>query len=143
MAFLEWPDPPVAQGIAQWYDALMATKEVPTFTDEDWGDITAKPAERLKARPVKPVPPAIVRHAQRSYEGVPHPDDENKTVHVLTHTFDSEEKAEAFAKHMKNAGDHTTPPTSVSVAVDPDGTGDKKTVAWRAGKRRGRGAATA
>lgn len=104
-----------------------------------WDGITGHAVEKLRKPKVAPVPDAIVTQAQRSWDGVEH---DGKTLHVLRHQFKQgeEAKAEAFARLMKKAGAHTTPPTSVSVVVDPDETGNKLLVAWRAGARRGRGA---
>jgi hypothetical protein len=126
----------VAREFGVCYDTVMATKELPdteqpVLPDFNWDGITAEPTERLKKRKVVPVPASIIKQAQRSYDGV-------DGKHVLHYTFPTEEIAAAFVKHMRNAGEHTTPPTSVSAAIDPDETGDKRHVAWRAGKRRGR-----
>ena len=100
-----------------------------------WDDIAGDPVERLRAPKVIPVDASVVKLAQRSYDGVKVGEE---TRHVLRHRFESPAKAEAFAKLVKAAGLHTTPLTSVQVAIDPDGTGDTRTVAWRAGTRRGR-----
>lgn len=121
----------------------MATKEVeqdnaPSTEEFDWSGITARPAVRLQKEKIKDVPKSIVKHAQDSYDGVMH---QGELRHVLVHEFPNEELAAQFAKHMKNAGPHTTPETSISVVIDPDADGNKRLVSWRAGKRRGRKAA--
>jgi hypothetical protein len=107
----------------------------------DWSEVNGQAAVRLRAPKIVPVPDAIVAQAQRSWDGVPgkNGDGEDIKLHVLRHRFKSDAKAEAFAKLMKHAGDHTTPLTSVSVVIDPDNDGTKTLVAWRAGNRRGRG----
>jgi len=122
----------------------------------DWGNLEAKARVSLREPRTAPVPDAIVRQAQRSYEGVAHPQDPDRLMHVLTYEFPTEEHAAAFAAHMKNAGAHTTPATSVTVVIDPDRTKTRETrddgttetvlgppvnprvVAWRASERRGR-----
>jgi hypothetical protein len=106
----------------------------------DWSDVNGTAVTRLRAPKIVPVPDAIVAQAQRSFDGVPGKDEEGEdvTLHVLRHKFKSDAKAEAFAKLMKHAGNHTTPLTSVSVVIDPDNDGTKTLVAWRAGNRRGR-----
>lgn len=115
----------------------------------DWSGVTGQAVELLKLPKIPDVPEPIVRQAQRSYDGVPlkkdgkqvkDEDGNDVLTHNLRHTFESEGMAAAFAKHMKNAGHHTTPKTSLTVAIDPLERGDKKTVGWKAGKRRGRGA---
>lgn len=105
-------------------------------SDFDFGAIQAKAVERMQGRKIVPVPEAIVNLAQESYTGTPGP---NGTIlHVREFEFDTEERALKFAQHMKNAGDHTKPQTSVTVKIDPDDNGNKKLVRWRTGDRRGR-----
>jgi hypothetical protein len=112
------------------------TAEKPAF---DWSKITVHASKRLRAPKVPPVPDAIVALAQASWDGVPDPEDaEGESLHVLRHEFSDEAVAKEFAKHMKNAGAHTTPLTSVTVVPDPEKTGNVKLVAWRAGTRRGK-----
>jgi hypothetical protein len=114
---------------------------VPTQQGFDWSTITGHAVERLRAPKTTPVPDAIVALAQRSWDGVPnHKNPDGEKLHVLRHSFESEERAVEFAKHMRKAGAFTLPMTSVSVVVDPDGTGDVRTIAWRAGTRRGKAA---
>jgi hypothetical protein len=107
-------------------------------TEFDFSGVQASAVQRLKPKKVVPVPPSIVKLAQQSYDGVAGDDDTQ--LHVLEHKFDSEERAAKFAAHMRHAGDHTQPITSVTALIDPDGSGDKRIVRWRAGARRGRGA---
>jgi hypothetical protein len=91
-----------------------------TENNNDWGDLEAHFVTQLREVKTEPVPPEIVHLAQQSYNGVPHPKDPEKTIHALHTTLPTEAKAAAFARHMKNAGAHTTPPSSVTVIVDPD-----------------------
>lgn len=97
----------------------------------DFSGVQAKTVERLRSRKVVPVPAAIVKHAQASYdEGA-----------VKEHEFETPERANKFAELMKHAGDHTSPLTSVAVVVNPDkeaGKDNPRLVRWRAGNRRGR-----
>lgn len=104
----------------------------------DWAEVSGRTVERLRKPKIPDVPTPIVRQAQRSYDGVQDPQNADVKLHVLEHQFENEAKAAAFAKLMKNAGHHTTPLTSVSVAVDPEDNGNTKLVRWRAGARRGR-----
>lgn len=120
---------------------------VPTEPEFDWGVITGQAVERLRAPKVASVPASIVELAQRSYVGVVNEaDPEGARLHVLRHQFDSASRAEQFVKLMRKAGDHTSPRTSVSVVVDPDRIGAEaggdRIVAWRAGERRGKKAAS-
>lgn len=116
-------------------------QEKPSF---DFSEVTGQVVTRLKAKKVQPVDAAIVRQAQRSWDGVPLADNPEELGHNLVHTFATVEMAAEFARQMRNAGDHTNPLTSVSVVVNPDPQGkngtptDERTVSWRAGKRRGR-----
>lgn len=115
----------------------------------DWAGINGQAVERLKAPKVYEVPTPIVALAQKSWDGVPLmrdgkavTDAEGNAVltHNLRHNFGKgqDEKAKAFAEHMRHAGDHTTPQSSVSAVIDPDNDGSAHVVAWKAGKRRGR-----
>lgn len=141
-------------------------REIPMTvpTQEDfWSSMTVHAVDRLRAPKVAPVPDAIVKLAQTSYEGVMDPSNpEGERYHVLRHTFDTEERAAAFFKLIKKAGAHTTPMTSVTAVVDPDNlheahgrnvyrqeTGSDatdaelielggRTVAWKSGVRRGK-----
>ena len=136
----------------------MASKE------NEWAGLEAAFVTSLHEKRVEPVPDAIVKLAQLSLDGQPHPNDESLVLHAMQLEFDTPEKAKAFADHMRNAGMHTSPLSSVTVVIDPerekvpqigaDGrqvTNDKgkvvmvpgepvnpRKVAWRAGARRGR-----
>lgn len=113
---------------------MTETVQAPDF---DWAEITGQAVKRLKKRKVKPCPAPIVRQAQRSWDGVPNPENDGELLHVLEHVFPTEERAAEFAGHMRNAGAHTVPPTSVSALIDPDEDGSTRLVRWRAGARRG------
>lgn len=135
----------------------------PADTGFDFTTVTGSFTEKLRAPRTAPVPESVVKLAQLSYDGQPAPTeaDPGRKLHVLHYTFPSEAMRDAFVKHMKNAGPLTTPPTSVSIAVDPDATesetvtdekGNTVTrvipveplkVSWRATLRKGRGAASA
>lgn len=111
----------------------------------DWSKVQGHVTERLRTTRVVPVPEHIVKLAQKAYNGVPHPEDPERVIHSLEHEFPTPEIAAQFAKHMKNAGAHTEPLSSVTVVVDPDRKGDEpvnpRLVVWRAGKRRGKATA--
>jgi len=105
----------------------------------DWSFVGGTATKRLRAPKVEPVPDAIVALAQKSWDGVEDPQDpEGERLHVLRHEFSDEAVAKEFSKHMRKAGEHTTPMTSLTVLHDPDKTGNEKIVAWKAGTRRGR-----
>lgn len=135
------------------------------MSETEWGNLEAAFVTTLREQHIEPVPPQIVRYAQMSYDGAPDPaDPENpdRKLHAMQHEFETPERAAAFARHMRNAGPHTTPPSSVTVVVDParrkvqaiengepvmkDGKAvmvpgppvNPRLVAWRAGARRGR-----
>jgi hypothetical protein len=136
--------------------------------DNEWDGLEAQFVTKLREDRVEPVPAPIVRLAQLSLDGTKHPDDAELVLHAMQREFETPERALAFAKHMKNAGPHTNPPSSVTVAVDPNRpkvqarnseTGEllfkdngkpdmvpgdpvnPRLVAWRAGARRGRATA--
>lgn len=110
-----------------------AEVQAPAF---NWDEVTGATTQRLRKPKIPACPAGIVAQAQRSYDGVKNAED--GLDHILTYTFPSEAVASEFAKLMKNAaGFHTTPMTSVTVVVDPEDTGDTKTVSWKAGARRG------
>lgn len=123
---------------------LYTTLMTDTTTEFDFGDIEGQAVERLRARKVEPVPDAIIKLAQLSRTGVPHPTKPDKLIHVRKHQFKPGEEAKlaAFVKHMKNTGPHLTPPGSVTVVQDPDKDGNKLLVAWRAGEPRGKAGTT-
>jgi hypothetical protein len=113
----------------------------------DWSKITGKNVERLRASKVTPVPAHIVKLAQASFD-----QGTNMEFDFSNLIKDAEQAvatAAEFAKHMRNAGNHTTPATSVSVVVGPEDlneAGDRVKLAdhvvrWKAGKRRGKAAA--
>lgn len=113
----------------------MATEAQATAPAEfDWKDVGGRFVERLRDPKVIPVPAPIVRQAQRSLDGEADPKREGKLLHNMSHEFPNKEMAAAFAKHMKNAGAHTEPRSSVSVVIDEH---DERIVKWKAGKRRG------
>lgn len=102
-----------------------------TQNDLDFSGVQGKSVERLRARKVHPVPPTIVKLAQASFDA----------SEVHEHEFETPERAAKFAELMKYAGEHTTPLTSVTVALNPDkeaGKDNPRLVRWRAGNRRGR-----
>lgn len=114
----------------------------------DWSEIEGRAVRRLKGKKIHPVPAAIVRQAQRSYDGVPQFDDEtgepiflrdgsHYIEHSLRWQFESPERAAQFAVHMRNAGAHTTPVTTVQVKIDPEKDGNTGLVEWKAGVRKG------
>lgn len=105
----------------------------------DWGQVSGQAVKRLRAPKTEPVPDAIIALAQRSWDGVQDENDpEGEKLHVLRHEFSDLTVAKEFSKHMRKAGEHTTPMTSLTVIHDPDKTGNEKVVAWKAGTRRGR-----
>ena len=131
----------------------------------EWDNLNAAFVTTLREQKVEPVPEPIVKLAQRSFDGVTHPDDPNSKLHAMQMEFETEARAAAFAKHMRNAGPHTKPPSSITVVIDPqrgkvakveDGKEvlnesgkpvmvpgpavNPRLVAWRAGARRGRAA---
>src|SRR5215471_21402564 len=79
----------------------------------DFSEVQATAVTRLKARKIVPVPKTVVALAQQAFDGVKLED--GTILHTLEFSFGTVERAEAFAKHMKNAGDHTTPLSSVTV----------------------------
>jgi hypothetical protein len=100
----------------------------------DWSEVSGRTIERLRTPRVAAVPATIVALAQKSWD----------KQSAFVHKFADAERAAAFAKLMKQAGSHTDPLTSVSVAIDPQmedegrSEPDKTIVGWQAGKRRGR-----
>lgn len=97
----------------------------------DWGAITGKTVERLRKPKIPDVPAAIVKLAQASYD--------EGTVKSYQFAKSVDEKVvEKFASHLRNAGHHTSPLTSVSAVIDPEDDGNKHLVHWKAGGRRGK-----
>lgn len=101
-----------------------------------WETITPMFGARLR-EPKKPAKPSdhAITQAQKSYNGEEH---DGETWHVLTHRFPSVEMAEAAADELKRAGSYTNPESTVTVVIDPQNSGDKRIVSWRAGGKRGR-----
>jgi hypothetical protein len=87
--------------------------------DEDWGSLEAHYVTTLREVKTEPVPEAIVSLAQKSYDGFTHPKDPALKLHAMELKFETPERAARFAAHMRNAGAHTMPPSSVTVVVDP------------------------
>jgi len=110
--------------IPTWYPGCMTHAPI----EFDFSELQAVTVDRLRAKKVTPVPAPIIKLAQLSYD--------DEAVKELN--LGSEERAAAFAAHMRNAGDHTKPVSSLTVVIDED---DKAVVRWRAGKRRGRASA--
>lgn len=132
--------------------------------ETEWDSREAVYVTQLRETKIEPVPAPIVALAQKSYDGAPDPDHEGQKLHAMQLTFETVARAIAFERHMRNAGPHTTPPSSVTVVRDPNrkkvaqtgpdgnvvmGENGKPVmvpgpavnpnlVAWRAGIRRGR-----
>lgn len=96
----------------------------------DWSKINGSTADRLRAPKIIPVPAHIVKLAQASYD-----DGEVKKYRFPDGT--PEKVVEEFAEHLKNAGLHTEPNTSVQPVIDPENEGDLLRIHWKAGLRRG------
>jgi hypothetical protein len=127
------------------------------MAEYDWGTVSGEAHDVLKVKKIAAVPAAIIALAQKSFDGtelvkngkvVTDENGQAVITHNLRHVFPNVEVARAFAKHMRNAGDHMTPTRSVTVVVDPDDDGKPRseeaaakgarTVAWKTGERRGR-----
>lgn len=139
--------------MADQKDSTTAPPAPPSY---DWGPMTARRVDNLRAPKIPDVPARIVELAQESYDGKPVYAEDGKTPlvdeagnpilgHVMEYDFgpDNVEMAREFAKHMKNAGLHTQPLSSVSVAPDPENDGREHVVRWKAGERKGRKATSA
>lgn len=102
----------------------------------DWSSITGNAVVRMRQPKTPPKPhDNLIALAQRSYDGVAHPDlPEGELTHKLDWTFDTATRAAEFAKELRKAGAHTTPPSSLTVTVDKE---DPRRVEWRAGERKG------
>lgn len=88
------------------------------MSDNEWGDLQAVFVATLRESKTEPVPEQIIRMAQMSLTGFRQ---ENGTVlHAMQHEFETVERAEKFMRHMRNAGAHTTPVSSITVVQDPD-----------------------
>lgn len=136
-------------------------------THDEWDSLEGQFITSLREKAVQPVPEPIIKLAQRSLDGNPAGTDEDGNVilrHAMEHKFESVERATRFANHMRNAGPHTTPESSVTVLQDPhrtkvQATGDNgqpkyndagkpvmvdgpavdpTVVRWRAGAKKGR-----
>lgn len=103
-----------------------------------WDQVTPVFAATLRP-PRKPERPSdmAVKLAQQSYEGKLN-ERTGEVEHVMRHRFPTVEMAEAAADELKRAQHYTDPVCTVSVKIDPDGDGDNRLVAWRAGNRPGR-----
>lgn len=100
----------------------------------DWAKITGTTADRLRKPKIPAVPAPIVKLAQASYD--------SKEVKKFRFPDGTDLKVvEEFATHLRNAGHHTDPLTSVSAVIDPEGEDDKLLVTWKAGGRRGKSTA--
>lgn len=134
------------------------------MVEQEWGDLEAQFVTQLRETKTEPVPAPIIAQAQKSFDGMDDPRNPGQKLHAMQLEFASVERAQAFAKHMRNAGPHTNPPSSVTVVVDPDRKKvdqigpdgqvvkdengkvvkvpgpavNPRLVAWRAGVRRGR-----
>lgn len=112
------------------------TETTETKSPLDWAGI--KPVFKARLTPPKmPERPSdmAISLAQASYDGQ---DVDGETYHVMTHRFKSEAQAAAAADELKRAGAYTTPVSTVTIAIDPEKTGDKRVVSWRASGKRGR-----
>ena len=89
------------------------------MASNDWGDLEAQVELRLQAEKVQPVPAPIVKMAQKSLDGVPHPET-GDLMHALQYEAPTVDKAVAFVEYMRNAGAHTHPKSTVRVTRDPD-----------------------
>jgi hypothetical protein len=112
----------------------VAENQTPVVTEDQWDDIAGTSVERLRTPKPVAVPAPIVKQAQASYDEKAF----KEFAFVNADGTPNPERAASFAKHLKNAGLHTTPLTSVAVAIDPDNNGSTHVVSWRAGERRGR-----
>jgi hypothetical protein len=83
-----------------------------------WNQVEGQFVDTLRASKVEPVPAEIVKLAQKSLDGEPGPD--GSLRHAYHVELPTVEQASAFEKHMRNAGAHTTPVSSVTVVRDPD-----------------------
>jgi hypothetical protein len=130
------------QGIVtQILEEITVTVPTQPGVIDEWGAITAHAVQRLRAPKTPPPPPQVfINLAQESYLGRVDPENpEGERLHVLRYDFGSIERAAKAAKHLRDAGLHTMPKTSVTVVVDPDKDGSGAVLSWRAGTRKGRG----
>jgi hypothetical protein len=135
------------------------------MSETEWGNLEAVFVNTLREVKTEPVPEPIIKLAQASLTGRDRGD--GTVIHAMQLEFNSIERANAFAKHMRNAGAHTTPVSSITVVQDPErGRVDKLddngrpvlndngkpvrvpgppvnplVVAWRAGAKKGRATA--
>lgn len=87
------------------------------MAETTWAGLEATFVTKLRETKTEPVPDEIVKLAQRSLTGI----DQNGTkLHAMQLEFETAERATAFAKHMRNAGPHTDPASSISVVIDPE-----------------------
>lgn len=109
--------------------------------DLDFADLdiaSVQPAERLREQKIQPVPDSILKIAQATRSGLPHPSKPGEIVHVGSLEMPLK-RAKAFQRHMKNAGVHVDPPATMTCHITPeDATGDDTPVIvrWRASNKR-------
>lgn len=103
-----------------------------------WDAVVPKFSSRLR-EPVKPARPSdgAIRMAQLSYDGRVN-EATGETEHAITHRFPTIEAADVAEDELKRAAAYTNPESTVSVVRDPENTGDKRIIRWRAGAKRGR-----
>ena len=90
------------------------------MVNEEWGDLEAQFVTQMRETKIEPVPDQIIAKAQQSFDGLDDPKNPGNKLHAMQIEFATVERAQSFAKHMRNAGPHTNPPSSVTVLVDPD-----------------------
>jgi hypothetical protein len=86
----------------------------------EWGDLEAKFVTTLRSVKTEPVPEEIIKLAQRSLDG--HKLADGSLMHAMQLKFETAERATSFAAHMRNAGAHTRPVSSITVVQDPERT---------------------
>lgn len=139
-----FPHCPIIVGLVS---GVIREIEVSVPTDSDfWGTITATAVKRMRAPKTPPKPhDNIVSLAQASWDGVIDPQNpDGEKLHVLEFNFGTDtQRAAKFAADLKKAGDHTSPPTTVRVLIDPERKDGEPPVEpglvrWSAGAKRTR-----